>query len=80
MAEVEFHEERRVKPFQRTSSKGIAGYLIRGGFVKDERKANVLLIIVAVLCIVAAIVIFMLSIKDSGPPSEAERRQLEARQ
>ncbi|MEA2701862.1 MAG: hypothetical protein QOE22_571 [Candidatus Parcubacteria bacterium] len=77
MSEVQFTEESFHTSTKKKPSRGLTALLIRAGFAKDERQAGMLMLVVAAICIVAAIAFIALSTGGPGPLSPEERRQLE---
>lgn len=49
--------------FRRSSSQGLAGWLVRvsGGIIKSESMANLVLVLVAIICFAASIAILVLT-------------------
>jgi hypothetical protein len=58
---VQFEEENKYNfSYKAPQPKGITGWLINKGYVKDEAGANKLMIIVTVICFVLAILRFLM--------------------
>jgi hypothetical protein len=76
MDNVSFQEEEEAfRPTARAarSGKSITGYLIAHGWVKDEKGANMLLLIVAGICILLAIGISVFSAPPKPKTSPLDR-------
>jgi hypothetical protein len=62
MVRVEFPEEQLNEEDEENYAdehKGLEGFLIRKGLVRNEKQANILLLAVALVCLVVALVFFV---------------------
>lgn len=73
MSEVTFEEDDSL-PTSRTifsrETRGLMGLVIKTGFAKNEKEANVILIIIAVSALIATLFVLMSGPRSSGPTAE----------
>jgi len=57
MADVTYNEERPLVFTGETKLRGIIGFLVRRKIAKDSHRANILLVIVIIVCLVLTLII-----------------------
>ena len=78
MAEISFDEEPIARPVGTMGPSGMAGWMVRKGFAKDEKGANTLLISIVVGSVaIAGLTLAFMGGTDTTVDS-AERARLEA--
>lgn len=78
MAEISFDEEQVARPSIASGPSGMAGWMIRKGFAKDEKGASILLISIIAGSLAVAGAVLMLSGGSDATLDARERQQLEA--
>lgn len=77
MAEISFDEEQPVRTVASVGPHGMAAWMIRNKFAKDEKSANMLLIGVVAVCVAIVAIVLFLNAGGKGTLDAAERARLE---